>query len=225
MFDVPESINPTKLLEEGKYDELKQIVLQYSRPYFVKFSESVYKWDQMGGDHPSTDAEIDNVAKVIFDCHVACNPLAMPNRRGTGCDVFSAPEAMMRYFGYCPDMQHIKCKGNEDLLRKELDAGRPIYMYGNPSEGYSNDPHAFVCDGYAEGGYFHFNFGWDGKSNGYFATSALNYNSSQVIMVGIKKNEGGKKAYTFCSKNDFMYLPESNMISITNDIFIYDTNR
>ena len=191
VFDVPESIDPVKLLEDKKYDELKQIVLQYSRPYFVKFSESVYKWDQMGGDHPSTDAEIDNVAKVIFDCHVACDPSRMPNRRGTGCTPGSAPNAMVRYFGYSPDIQYIKCKGNEDLLRQELDAGRPIYMCGSPSEGYSNEPHAFVCDGYAEDGYFHFNFGWSGSGDGYYLLEKVNpvgsdFSISQEAYIGIQ---------------------------------------
>lgn len=187
VFDVPKSINPIKLLEEGKYDELKQIVLQYSRPNFVKFSESVYKWDQMGGDHPSTDAEIDNVAKVIFDCHVACNPSHMEDDRGTSCDVFSAPEAMVRYFGYCPDMQYIKCKGNEKLLRQELDAGRPIYMCGSGSPA----THAFVCDGYAEGGYFHFNFGWSGSGDGYYLLEKVNpvdsdFSFDQEAYIGIR---------------------------------------
>ena len=32
--------------------------------------------------------------------------------------------------------------------------------------------HAFVCDGYSEG-YFHFNWGWGGMSDGYFLLTAL----------------------------------------------------
>lgn len=59
--------------------------------------------------------------------------------------------------------------------------------------------HAFVCDGYSEKGYFHFNWGWGGKSDGYFLLSALNpgsqgiggssagYNQLQCVISGLHK--------------------------------------
>ena len=34
--------------------------------------------------------------------------------------------------------------------------------------------HEFVCDGYDGNGYFHFNWGWGGMSDGYFLLDALN---------------------------------------------------
>ena len=33
--------------------------------------------------------------------------------------------------------------------------------------------HAFICDGYDDNGLFHFNWGWSGSHNGFFAMSAL----------------------------------------------------
>ena len=81
------------------------------------------------------------------------------------------------------------------LLKKEIDAGRPVIYAGSSSSA----GHAFVCDGYDDSGKFHFNWGWSGTSNGYYETSALNpgvqgigssnggYNMDQQIITGIQK--------------------------------------
>ena len=69
-------------------------------------------------------------------------------------------------------------------------------MSGDASEGkgqftMNGGGHAFVCDGYDENGFFHYNWGWSGMGNGYFKSSALNvydykFNSGQSIVVGIQ---------------------------------------
>ena len=46
--------------------------------------------------------------------------------------------------------------------------------------------HSFVCDGYDGDGYFHFNWGWGGMSDGYFILDALNPDAQ-----GIGGSEGG----------------------------------
>lgn len=193
ILDVPADIDMAQLAIDyasGRSEELRYVINQYSRPYKVNFAESVYKWNEMGGDHPTTDAERDNVAKLIFDCHVACAPVKTPDGRGTGSNIATAASSMIRFFGYNPDMKHIGCKGNEDLMRQELDAGRPILMDGDPTTGFSNDGHAFICDGYAEDGYFHFNFGWSGLGDGYYLMNSVRPESSdfswnQTAYIGI----------------------------------------
>lgn len=193
ILDTPAEIDLEKLIREsanGISDELEKVIKQYSRPYKVNFAESVYQWDAMGGAQPSTDAEYDHVAKLIFDCHVACAPAKMPNGRGTGANNNTAAASLVRYFGYNPGMQHIKCSGNENLMRAELDAGRPVLMEGNPKK-QNEDGHSFVCDGYAEEGYFHFNFGWGGKGDGYYQLSKVNpltsdFSLGQRACIGIQ---------------------------------------
>jgi hypothetical protein len=99
---------------------------------------------------------------------------------------------MMLYFGYDPGMQRISCDGNEDLMRQELDAGRPILMSGYPRPGTGlEDGHAFVCDGYAENDYFHFNFGWSGDDDGYYLLKRLtpgfnDYSADQTAWIGLQ---------------------------------------
>ncbi len=56
-------------------------------------------------------------------------------------------------------------------------------LYGGQSTSVG---HEFVCDGYDGNGYFHFNWGWGGMSDGYFILDALNPNS-----VGTGGGAGG----------------------------------
>lgn len=65
----------------------------------------------------------------------------------------------------------------------DLQAGCPVIMFGGG--------HCFVCDGYdSSTDLFHFNWGWNGLCNGWFAMTALNpddknYNASKNAIVGI----------------------------------------
>lgn len=192
ILDTPDNIDFNQLILSGQYDEVDRIIEEYSHPYIVNFGESVYKWDEMGGSHPVTDTQIDNVAKVLFDCHVSCAPEKLPDDRGTASTLGNAADAMVRYFGYSPEMQYIQCKGKEDLMRQELDEGRPILMAGTPREGsIIKDSHAIVCDGYAENGYFHLNFGWSGSGDGFYLLENVNpvgsdFSLDQHAYIGIR---------------------------------------
>lgn len=89
----------------------------------------------------------------------------------------------------------------EDVLRSEISNGRPV-MY---SASNGSTSHEFVCDGYDDKGYFYFNYGWNGASNGYYLTSATLFNIGQEIIYGIEKNKGGEGQLSLMSKADFMY--------------------
>jgi len=79
------------------------------------------------------------------------------------------------------------------LLKTELDAKRPVMYAGADSEG----GHSFICDGYDDLDYFHFNWGWDGYCDGYYKVNDLvpgtggagagngSYNDDQDIIIGI----------------------------------------
>ena len=56
------------------------------------------------------------------------------------------------------------------ILQRELDEKRPV-LYGGYSSGGG---HQFVLDGYAEGNYYHVNWGWSGVSNGYYLLTDMN---------------------------------------------------
>jgi hypothetical protein len=194
-IEVPDGVDMEKVALNaalGQTEELERIIRENSHTYRVNFAESVYRWNEMGGSQPETDEEFSNFSRLLFDCHVACCPIKMPDNRGTGAYIGDAVKALMLYFGYSSDYQSIDCKGNEDLMRQELDAGRPILMDGYPRPGTGlEDGHAFVCDGYAKDDYFHFNFGWSGSGDGYYLLSRVNpnmkdYSVSQTAYIGIQ---------------------------------------
>ena len=54
-------------------------------------------------------------------------------------------------------------------LKNSLDNGCPVpYAADNKKDGTNDTRHMFVVDGYTTEGYFHFNFGWGGGSNGWY---------------------------------------------------------
>ena len=92
-------------------------------------------------------------------------------------------------------------QGWAELLYTELAAGRPVIYSGSKKTG----GHSFICDGYDGNGMFHFNWGWNGNSNGYFVLNVLNpdsqgtgsasgaygYIMDQGALVGFQPNKGG----------------------------------
>ena len=62
-------------------------------------------------------------------------------------------------------------------------------MYGG-SGNYGG--HVWTCDGYRDDNYFHFNWGWGGQQNGYYALtncSSYGFNSNHAIIIGIRGPE------------------------------------
>ncbi len=52
----------------------------------------------------------------------------------------------------------------EEIIYNSLRDFGPVIYGGQAMIG----GHSFVCDGYDTDGYFHFNWGWGGVSDGYF---------------------------------------------------------
>ena len=73
-----------------------------------------------------------------------------------------------------------------DAIYAELAKGNPVAMGGYHATG----GHSFICDGYrVKDNKFHFNWGWGGSYNGYYAMTALNPTSGNTYNLD-------KAAYT-----------------------------
>ena len=150
------------------------------------------------------------VATLMYHCGIAVN-MDYNIISGSG-SLMSFPDATLERtnahtgfvsnFGYTPSIKSLYRKDFSDndwknILINELDSGRPV-LYGGFGVGYG---HAFVCDGYNEENYFHFNWGWSGYGNGYFLSDALNpfpdypFNLRQQVLVGIRPKNPEKDAY------------------------------
>ncbi len=184
----------------------------YNEPHYgtlsANFGATTYNWTAM----PNTVSGPNNaVATLMYHCGVGVDMNYTPQVSGAWVISSHSPGtennaefALRTYFGYDQGMQGIARDNYSEqqwtnLLKTELDASRPIIYDGFGSGG----GHCFVCDGYDDSNYFHFNWGWGGQVNGYFTVGALNpgstgtgggdggYNSGQEAIIGIKPATGG----------------------------------
>lgn len=152
--------------------------------FYVDFSQQHYNYDAMCDQLGYYNNE---VAKLIFHAGTAVD--MMYGSDGSGTYSENVPEAMANYFRYSPDSYHRRKHHYSDAqwhnkLMTELDAKRPVYYSGTSEEG----GHAFICDGYNSDEYFHFNFGWGGSGDGFFATE--NNDSVQDAVGGFDYYQG-----------------------------------
>ncbi|MGM9860314.1 MAG: thiol protease/hemagglutinin PrtT [Muribaculaceae bacterium] len=203
----------------------------------LDFSSLTFDWDDMlpsyRWDIVYTDEQAAAVAELSYAAGVAVNMMY-----GSGVSLaYSAdvPRALCQYFGYNRSMRKVERMPYttpqwEDILYNELAAARPIYYDGQSSAG----GHAFVCDGYQEGGYFHMNWGWGGMSNGYFRISALNpeamgiggsgagFNCSQSAVININPADTSEDYSLDVSTRSPFVVNQSEVNIATDDNVPFD---
>lgn len=89
----------------------------------------------------------------------------------------------------------------DKLIHQEIDADRPVLYSGQALLNEVQYGHAFVIDGYQGDAYYHVNWGWDGRNNGFFRlhaleTNGLNYDREQAMIIGIRPPEPTDKPVT-----------------------------
>ena len=168
----------------------------------VNFANTIYDWDNMIAkpDATSTQAQQNAVATLTYHCGVSVNMDYSP--QGSGAYPSDIEYALETYFDYDTTLHDAYKEYYSDMqwknmLKSELDAARPVLYSGWDVNGAG---HCFVCDGYDENDYFHFNWGWGGYCDGYFAIGLLNpgtggtgsgsgvYNENNYILVGVVPN-------------------------------------
>lgn len=156
------------------------------------FGNTIYLYDLMP---TSIDASTNTlmrtqVARLSYHCGVAVE--MMYGYNGSGAYSEDLPNAFRNYFDYsCDGMRYLSqysVSQWQNMLKTNLDGGMPLSYSGDSEEG----GHAFLCDGYDNTNYFHFNFGWGGSGNGFFTVSGTNvheYSSYQGAIFGIHPNK------------------------------------
>ena len=164
----------------------------------ANFGSTTYEWDKMKDTYELEDNDPDDaLATLIYHCGVAVNMSyginsAASLRKDCFTEYFNYSEASLQFLRGDYDIDPVTM---EEIIYDELSDSRPVLITGFP-EVYGNicDGHAFVCDGY-DNGYFHFNFGWDGRHDDYYLLSAItpysdsdyNYSFHHDIVYGIQK--------------------------------------
>ncbi len=126
------------------------------------------------------------ISTLMYHCGVGVDMVYGPD--GSGMYNHSAANVLKTYFKYSPDTRYeFRDSTTQDwdsLIVSHLERGIPLYYAGWSVPDING--HAFICDGYRmvdTAYYYHFNFGWDGQSNGYFYTNALNVSSTHFNLA------------------------------------------
>lgn len=189
---------------------------------FVDFSQATYDYAHMPDalTAGSSQVEIDAVAQLMYHCGVAVNMFYGAGESGAMSE--DVRSALISYFGFAPslgyaDKQLYSDQAWEDSLRANIDRGEPVYYTG--VNVFSS--HAFVCDGYKQDGYFHFNFGWGGFANGWYLTKAIDanmgYSEWPSAIMGIRPDS--LTHAIICQKEMYLQNIDSFMVTEPVDLF------
>ena len=149
----------------------------------ANFGDTEYHFELMplALDSTSTEDEIFYIAQFQHHCGIAVD--MQYSGSGSGAYSDDMPNALRNYFRYNCD-GHVSNDNwwgwggytNEEwaqmLKEGGLDELIPLYYSGQDDNWQGG--HAFVCDGYDENDYFHFNWGWSGRDDAWCPIGALN---------------------------------------------------
>ena len=188
----------------------------------VKFGETTYDWDNMLNKYTSsaTTAQENAVATLMYHCGVSAEmQYGGDAYDGSGTytinygdwdDPTCAQNSFPKYFGYKRDgltsyyRDGYTYQGTKyydswtdaawtAMIKGELDKHHPIMYDGSGAKG----GHSFICDGYDDQNYFHFNWGWSGSNDGWYKLDNLvpgsggagggsyNFTNTQGVIIGI----------------------------------------
>lgn len=188
----------------------------------VKFGETTYDWDNMLNKYTNsaTTAQENAVATLMYHCGVSAEmQYGGDAYDGSGTytinygdwdDPTCAQNSFPKYFGYKRDgltsyyRDGYTYHGTKyydswtdaawtEMIKGELDKHHPIMYDGSGAKG----GHSFICDGYDDQNYFHFNWGWSGSNDGWYKLDNLvpgsggagggsyNFTNTQGVIIGI----------------------------------------
>jgi PKD repeat protein len=165
---------------------------------YADFANTTYQYSSMPNEltDESPQVSIDAVATLCYHSGVAVEMMYGPTGSGAysleySPGLHSAEYALKTYYSYL-NAQGIARDNYTDLqwvniLKNELNNERPVYYSGSGDSG----GHAFICDGYDESDFFHFNLGWGGYYNGYYEINDIapneetDFNNNNQAIIGV----------------------------------------
>lgn len=178
-----------QLLNYYRFPQQGQGNYSYTHPDYgtisADFGTTTYLWEGMLS---SISKPNDPIGELLFHQGVSVDMDYGPD--GSGMWNHKAAYSLKTYFRYGPETQYYFRDSVsidwDSLLVVNLDQRKPLY-YAGWAGIQSPSGHAFVCDGYQPGNYYHFNWGWGGSQDGYFYTDNLtpggnNFNFAQEVI-------------------------------------------
>lgn len=138
-------------------------------------------WDNILEDYGFNTNYTDEQVKAVADLmlYVGASTLTTFYSNTALTATSKVHPALINYFGFDDaiayiDREYYSVDDWENTIYNELINGRPV-IYNAFS---STAGHTLLVDGYDASGFFHINWGWSGKDNGYFRLSVLDrYNT------------------------------------------------
>lgn len=201
----------------------------YGTIYLNYDNEAAYNWDGM-----SASASDDENARLLYHCAVAVSMDFGPD--GSGSLSSRVAPALKEHFGYTDDVKYYQRFESDsewkELLKSELNKGNVLVYSGDPGTGDAG--HSFNIDGYDINDYFHFNWGWSGKYNGYYSIDNINpgdnkFNKNQDVVVGISEPYFGPTDIILSARKVSEELPVGSFVATVEvkdnspeDFFTYE---
>ena len=184
-------------------------------------------WDNMLTEYTAeaSEAQKDAISTLMLLC--GCGVRMDYGVKSSGAYDYNVKNALLKYFGYSRlNLSLVYRALYEDdalwnqMIYDELKDGRPVYYSGR----VGNSGHTFVIDGYDKDDYFHVNWGWGGKDDGYFLLSALlYYNENQTAIIGIDDGRSGSRLpYAELKDGVLTYYYDTNYNSREGTILSWD---
>lgn len=158
---------------------------------------STYDYSLMLNDYSNgyTEEQSLQVANLMYDLGTSVKMAYGQN--SSEANSSTIPKAMSQYFGYSKGSIYIQLYGYTEkegyaMLKNNISkCGPTIFRGKNPEEG----GHAFILDGYTDANYFSINYGWDGKSNGYYLLPNISFYNNQAAVIGLIPDRDGTSEY------------------------------
>jgi len=148
----------------------------------VNYDEQTYSWGSMNNTSPTSSA-----ALLIYNAGVSVQMQYGNIDEGSSAYTIDVMDALWYYFLYQYAEYHERAAVSDAdwkaILKDDLDMARPVFYGGQKTDGGG---HAFICDGYDDSDYFHYNFGWEGYNNGFYSIDdPQGYSDGQECLTGI----------------------------------------
>ena len=188
----------------------------------ANFGETDYHFELMPYilDSLSTEEDHYYIAQLLYHIGIAVDMIYGPY---SSLSYSSMVGGVLRsYFRYNCDVYKQKDGNGNHYSNEEwaqmlknggLDEHLPLFYSG--SDDNSNIGHAFVCDGYDENDYFHFNWGLSGQDNAWCPIGALTYTSYHF------NKDTGFTGHIIPQESEYYSRPDSiaNMQIVENSNF------
>lgn len=176
-----------------------------NRTLSMNLATTTLDWANMLDSYPTATSGTTQQRRAVSKLMQACGYSVDMSygTSGSGAVTSEVVSALVNNFNYdsgCTwaDRSYYSRDDWHNLIYNNLKNCGPVLYSGRSTDG----GHAFICDGYSDDGFYHFNWGWSGAYNGYYSLEALNpdgqgiggfaggYNFMQGAVIGAQRPTG-----------------------------------